>query len=98
MNIFKRKEKYPIILLEQERDMIKKTYSNLIKTNKGFYDKKNKRYIAYPKRYFKTYRQALKFLKSYINQKMVLSNYEPSEVEIALFKIFQSKRFMEKLG
>lgn len=93
MNLFKRKEEYNFISFDDELRKIRE--GKLIKTKKGLYDKKDKVYIPYPKISFKNYRQALKFLKNYINQKTILSNYDPSDIEIALITLFKSKKFME---
>lgn len=46
---------------------------------------------------FKNYKTALKVLQAYISSKTVLSNYEPNDIEWALFTLFKSKKFMNKL-
>lgn len=94
INIFKRKEKF---LIGMFQDNGLNNFDTAIKTDKGLYLKKSRRYVAYPKRYFKTYKQALRFLQNYINQKTILSNYEPSDIDIALMKLFESKTFMRKI-
>lgn len=94
-NPFKRKERIPVSIFDNKFLLLNK--DTAIKTDIGLYLKKSRRYIPYPKRYFKTYKQALRFLQNHVNQKTVLSNYEPSDIDIALIKLFKSKTFMRKL-
>lgn len=94
-NFFNRK--VPTILLERKGNQFEQTKVNLIRTEKGFYDKENKQWLAFPKRYFRTYKEALKFLQMQMAKNNVLSNYEPSDIEIALYTLFKSKIFMKKI-
>ena len=47
---------------------------------------------------FKTYKQALKFLMFEVGRKTQLSNYKPTDIELALFTIFKSKTFRDKFS
>jgi len=44
---------------------------------------------------FKSYKQALNYLFSEINKKTMLSNYNPNELDWAIYTLFKSKKFMK---
>jgi len=46
---------------------------------------------------FKTYKSALKYLKYKINRKTIYSNYKTTKLDWALFTLFNSRKFKEKL-
>jgi hypothetical protein len=41
---------------------------------------------------FRNYKQAIRFLKMYVHSQTLLSNYNPTEIDWALFTIFKSKK------
>jgi len=46
---------------------------------------------------FKNWKTAIKYLAMDMHNKTQLSNYEPSEIDWALFTLFRSKRFMQRI-
>ena len=46
---------------------------------------------------FKNYKSALFYLFKEANGKMMLSNYEPTPTDWAIYTLFRSKEFMKRL-